>query len=250
MRFVSYILCFAVLLSVFAISASAVNSTEFFVKVDKTSVSPGDVITCTVSMGAVENLFGLKLKVNIPEGLTVVEGSSVISENLANTFQAARVEYLESNGVFIVGGCDYTGASEITLLQFQCTVDEDASDDMEIFLEIDPENVFDTEYENISFRVTTATIQKKGECQHIWVKEFADENGHWYDCTQCDLSRIEAHEDKDGDEICDACDYDMKLKDSGSDKGIVLAAVILVLLAGVSTVVIIYVKTKPKKKRS
>lgn len=245
-------ICILILLSLMTVPASATGSTEFTVRTDKDTVSAGDVVTCTVSMGAVENLFGLKLKVNIPEGLTLVEGSGTFAEDHADTFNAAQVDFFEDNGVFIVGGCDYTGTSEIVLFQFQCTVDEAAADTMEVFLEIDPENVFDKDYENIAFTVATATLQKNEPvapaCEHTWKKESGDENGHWFDCSKCDLSRIEAHVDSDGNEICDVCNYDMKLKESGSGKGIVLAAVILVLLTGVSIVVVVFVKNKPKKK--
>ncbi len=256
MRLMSCILCLLMLCSFLILPASAVGTTEFIVRTDKEILLPGDTITCTVSMGTVENLFGMKLKVAVPEGLTVVEESGVVGEDLATVLNAAKIEFVETTGVFLVGACEYTSTSETVLFQFQCTVDEDATGSMEIFLDIDPENVFNIDYENIGYTVTTATVKMDEECKHAWADADADENGHWYDCSLCDLSKIEAHVDDNDNKLCDVCGYHVAeenadgLPSNQKNKGGIVWAVILALLIFGCAAAVVYLKKKRKVKRS
>ena len=253
MRFWCVILSLLVLCSLVVLPVSASGTTEFFVRTDKELLVPGDTITCTVSMGAVENLFGMKLKVNIPEGLTIVEDSSLVGDDLATVLHAAKIEFVESTGIFLVGACEYTSEAEPMLFQFQCTVDADATGSMEIFLEIDPENVFDMDYENIGYSVTTAMVKIDDECKHSWKEASSDENGHWYDCELCDLSRIEPHVDDNGNQRCDVCDYEYTVTeqsdaDASNKGGIVLAIILALLILGCSAAVVYLKKTRKSKK--
>ena len=257
MRLLSCILCLMMLCSFLILPASAVGSTEFIVRTDKEILLPGDTITCTVSMGAVDNLFGMKLKVTIPEGLTVVEDSGIVGEDLATVLHAAKIEFVETTGVFLVGACEFTSTMETMLFQFQCTVDEDATGSMEIFLDIDPENVFNIDYENIGYTVTTATVKMDEECKHSWKDADPDENGHWYDCELCDLSKIEAHVDDNDNKLCDVCGYNVTESEDAdglpsnekNNGGLVWAVILAFLILGCAAVVV-YLKKKRKVKRS
>lgn len=215
-----------------ALPVTAAEPTEFLVRTDRDTPRCGETITCTVSMGAVENLYGMKLKVNIPKGLTLVEGSGSIASDLQAKLNAARIEFVESTGVFLAGACHYSATSETELFQFQCVVNEDAPETMEIILEIDPENVFDLSYENIAFTTTSALVMLDDTCLHEWSDAVADEdNGHWFDCQLCDLSRIDAHEDGNSDGLCDICGYGTPIKKNGM---IVLVFIAAVVVLGVS----------------
>ncbi len=270
-RIISLILIVCIL-SLFAVPAVAVGTTSFKMTADRTDVSPGDTVNFTVSLGAVEKLYGLKFKVVIPEGLCYVEGSGKVTEGLDASMNAAKVEFIESSMVFIVGACDYSSSSDTTLLQFQCTVEEDAFGSKVVNLEIDPENVFDLEYYNIEYTVYSAAVSVNDYCDHSWSfgdcenpkvcklcgvvegeasghhwKEecVGDENGHWYDCLECDVSKIDPHTDGDGDQICDICGFNEADKDNGNVVvAIVIGAIVLISAGGVFFIL----RKKPKRK--
>jgi hypothetical protein len=184
----------------------------------------------------------------------------VISEGLDEKMDAAKVEFTESTMVFIVGACDYTSTSDTILMQFRCTADGNASGSKVVHFEIDPENVFNQEYENIEYTMGSAAVSVVSSCVHEWIntdcttpktcqlcgvidnsvsdhswsEECAhDENGHWYDCVICSISKVEAHSDKDEDGVCDVCDYTMSSKPVTTVVIIVIVAVLLVLCAGI-----------------
>ena len=236
------LVCFSCFL---AVPCFAAGTTEFIVRTDRDCLRPGDTVTCTVSVGAVEDLYGMKLKVNIPEGLTLVKGSGSTGKDLTEVLGAAKTEFVESTGVFLAGACQYSAAEETVLFQFQCVVDENPPESMEIFLEIDPENVFDSQYQNISFTVTSATIRLDDTCVHVWSEASADEeNGHWFDCQLCDMSRIDDHMDSDEDGLCDVCGYGTPAK-----KGNFVVWVIVGLLAAAGVAVTAWLMTKRKTNR-
>ena len=191
-----------------AVPVTAAGSTVFSVTADKSIVQAGDTVSYSVNIDAVDDLYGLKLKVNLPAGLMLIEGTGEVPEDLGTQMNAAKVEFVENTGVFVVGACQYSSATSTELFRFQCIVADDAPDSMEVYLEIDPENVFDSEYRNIPYVITTATIQKREDCDHEWSEvEAGEDSGHWYDCQLCDMSKIEAHVDMDDDYICDVCGY-------------------------------------------
>lgn len=257
-RVISIVMCVVMLaiLPAGAVPASAAGSTSFKLETDRITVSPGDTVTYTVSIGPVEDLFGLKLKMVIPEGLTYVEGSGTITEGLEATMESAKVEFIESTMVFIVGACAYTSTADTVLLQFQCTVDADAVGSKVVHFDIDPENVFDQAYENIEYTTASAAILVDRPCVHEWIDDdctspktcslcgmvdeavfehswpdtcfgSGDENGHWYDCSVCSMSRIEAHSDADDDGVCDICGYRISER-SGSAAVVIVIAVLLI----------------------
>ncbi|MBE6924523.1 MAG: DUF11 domain-containing protein [Ruminococcaceae bacterium] len=169
-RITSIVLCLVMLISLVAavVPASAAGSTSFKMTADKTEANPGDIITYTVSMGAVENIYSIKLKLVIPEGLTYVEGSGKATTGLQALMNAAKAEFTEATKVFIVGSSNYTSASETVLMQFQCRVNDDATGSLEVGFDIDPENIFDLDYDNIDFTTSTAPVSVIVPCSHDW----------------------------------------------------------------------------------
>lgn len=245
-----YLIALWILALLLAVPASAAGTTEFIIQTDCETYQPGDVITCTVSIGAVEQLYGLKLKVNIPRGMSLVEGSGKVSENLQSTLQAAKVEFVESTGVFIVGACNYSGTDSLLLFRFQCKVDEGTIGTREIFLEIDPENVFDLQYDNIAFTVSGGTVEIEKQCLHDWSDATADgEDGHWYDCRLCDMSRIDAHSDEDSDGCCDACGYGTPMEEKSHGWLILVVIVVAVAALAAAAGGFILWRRKQKKKK-
>ena len=169
-RIISLALCFVIVLGLVAavIPVAAVGSTSFKMTADKTQANPGDTITYTLSLGAVENIYSIKLKLVIPEGLTYVAGSGKAADGLQALMSASKAEFTEATMVFIVGSSNYTSASDTVLMQFQCTVNENATGSQEVTLDIDPDNIFDQDYENIDFTVTTAPVSVTAACSHSW----------------------------------------------------------------------------------
>ncbi len=110
----------------------AAEAVTLTVKADKSVANPGDTINYTVSVGAVENMGGLEFKVQIPDGLTIVEESVVIPEGVAETMDsegnivlpADRNEYKWAYSAQTGG---YTSSAELVILLFSCTVNEDAA---------------------------------------------------------------------------------------------------------------------------
>ena len=78
-RITSLLLCFVMVFSLLftALPVFAVpgKTTTLTARPDKATASPGETITYTVTLGAVEDLLGIKFKLIIPEGLTFVTGA-------------------------------------------------------------------------------------------------------------------------------------------------------------------------------
>jgi len=249
--------------SLWAYPCFAAEPTCFKMTADITNVSPGDTVTYTVSLGAVENLYGMKLKIAVPEGLKYVEGSGQISEGLSETMNAAKAEFIEETLVLIVGSCEYSSEFDTVLMQFQCTVDADTSGLKVVHFEIDPENVFDGEYNNIPYTIADAAISVDEPCNHQWRNadctapkicdlcgaadgavsehdwkkpESGDSDGHWYDCSACGLSRLEVHADENEDGRCDICGY---APDKEQSPVAWIVITILVIMGGAASVILI-----------
>lgn len=160
-RITSLLLCFVM---VFAMLATAVpafaaegKTTYFKMTADKAEANPGDTITYTIALGPVETLRAIKFKLEIPEGLTYVEGSGKAVDGLLATLNNAQVaEFTESTKVFVVATASgYTSTSETVLMTFQCTVDEGVSGDITATMYVpDEDDIFDTDYDNIAFTIT------------------------------------------------------------------------------------------------
>ena len=115
----------------------------FTVTPDVTEADPGDTVTYTKTS---ENVSGTQFYLNIPTGMTYVAGSGKIDPNLKETLNneynhIGEVSFTEKLKMYIAN----TGALEglnnlsggVTFGTFQCTVDADASGNIEVGLTID-----------------------------------------------------------------------------------------------------------------
>ncbi len=129
-RILSLMLCFAMVMSTLlvvpATAATVYESTVLTVTASKTEVTPGDVIDFTVTMGPVSQLGSMQMVLDIPDGLTYVENSGRLADNLKANMGFDVVDYTEVSKM-INGGAlaDYNSDSDTTLGHFQCTVDDD-----------------------------------------------------------------------------------------------------------------------------
>ncbi len=187
-RITSIVLVLVMIISMVAavVPVSAAAATSFKMVADKTEAAPGDTITYTISLGAVEDVYAFKLKLSIPAGLTYVEGSGMVADGLKDTMNAAKVGFTESSKVFIYGGdgTTYTCAEDTVLMQFKCTVDADATGSLEITFIIDEDEVYNDDYDNISFTTSTAPVSvgSAGGHEHTWADATCEAPKT---CTEC-----------------------------------------------------------------
>ena len=159
-RITSLLLCFVMVFSLLftALPVFAVpgKTTTLTARPDKATASPGETITYTVTLGAVEDLLGIKFKLIIPEGLTFVTGAE--KAGVKEALGATSAEFTPSTKVFLADP-EYTGTSDLDLMTFECTVDSGASGNLTVQLYIDdPDNYYDSDGDNIDVQVTNATI--------------------------------------------------------------------------------------------
>ena len=163
-RITSLMLCFVLILTMLAtaVPALAAGTSSFTITADKAEANPGDTITYTVTMGAVSRLDSLKFKLVIPEGLTIVTGSGTLATGLKDTLKCVDTAWTESTKVFYVTMCDegtgYSSANPTELMKIQCTVDAEASGNLTVDFNINPNDCYDPDYDNITFSTTPATV--------------------------------------------------------------------------------------------
>lgn len=163
-RITSLLLCLVMIVSllVTAVPIFAAGSVKFTMTSDKAKASPGDTITYTVTMGEVSRFDSLKYKLSIPEGLTFVAGSGKLADNLKETLNCVDTAWTESTKVFYItqcsGGIGYTSTTPTELMTFQCKVDDGATGSLKIEFIIEPNNCYDSDYDNIAFTTETPSI--------------------------------------------------------------------------------------------
>lgn len=141
-KFVTVLLFITMILSLLPTHIFAVDTVKFSITPNVTEAHPGDEITYTVKMSAVQNLAGIKLKLVIPDGLTFIEGKEV--DDIQEKLNSAKTEFITSTKIFIVGSSDYSSDTETTLMTFKCSVDEGITGEKEITCIIDEDDIFDT----------------------------------------------------------------------------------------------------------
>ena len=176
-RITSLLLCFVMVFTMLAtaVPALAAGSTSFNIKPDKTEAHPGDTISYTISLGAATNLRSIKIKLSIPEGLTYVANSGKTPDGLEATLNnAQKASFTETTKVFIVATADgYTSTTETLLMEFECKVNEGASGNKAIDLIIDPDDIFDTGYDNINYVVNSPAVNITALHTHVYDQEVA-----------------------------------------------------------------------------
>ncbi len=144
----------------------------FTTTADKTNVVPGDTVEFSVYAQATVVSCGWNFELVIPEGLTYVEGSAALPEDIITTIGAVGggevCMFTESSKVYAVAaGLAGTGATNIydaplLLLTYQCTVDADAAEgDYTVTIGGDDMDVMDAEASSIDasdYKIVDATV--------------------------------------------------------------------------------------------
>ena len=150
-KMVISLLIISIILSLLPMQIFAESTVRFTITPSVTEAHPGDEITYTVKMSAVQNLAGMKFKLVIPEGLTFIEGKEV--DGLQETMHAAKAEFTPKTLVFVVGSSDYSSNADTTLMTFKCSVDSGAIGEKEITFIIDNDDIFDTSEDMINIPI-------------------------------------------------------------------------------------------------
>ena len=141
-KIIASLLIIAIMISLLPTRIWALSTLKLTITPSVTDAHPGDEITYTVKMSAVQNLAGMKFKLVIPEGLTFVEGKEV--DDLQTTLHAAKAEFTEATKVFVVGSSNYSSNEETVLMTFKCSVDTGITGSKEVTFNIDEDDIFDT----------------------------------------------------------------------------------------------------------
>ena len=130
-RITSIVLSLAMLFTMLATAVPVLAATPVELKVtaDTTSANPGDTINYKVSIGAVTDMGGLEFKLDIPSGLTVVDGSISIPDGLETIIDSDGpiIVPTSSNKYYWLYSAQltgYTGTSDLVILTFSCKVDD------------------------------------------------------------------------------------------------------------------------------
>ena len=135
-RILSILLCLMLVASllVMAVPVSAADAT-FEVTADKTEAKPGDTINFTVKLNQATDLNSLSFELDIPVGLTFVSDSGALDSGAKSAMQLDGMDWTES--IMTLSGYGHikdTTFSDITLMTFQCTVDNDATGTVSVSL--------------------------------------------------------------------------------------------------------------------
>ena len=153
------------LLAVLGCTAPALMSspdTGLTIQADDTEYSVGDTVTYTVTLGPVKDLRAMKFKLELPEGLTYVEGSGEEPEGLSEAMQAVKAEFTEQTKVYIfLGEVPYSSKKDTVLMTMQCEVNEKAPVDSTQTLRFIPEKLecFDEDGESIPCTLTDSKVK-------------------------------------------------------------------------------------------
>ena len=142
---------------------------EFSVTTESTTVKAGDTVDFNVYISAIDNLAGFGFTVVIPEGLTYVKGSAAVNGAWEEELDFGEASFAEKTLNFVGVSNNSTNVTAKTLvMSFQCTVNEGAEGSLTVTLNVNEDEVFDLDYNNIPFTVTGATVEITTECAHVW----------------------------------------------------------------------------------
>ena len=152
-----------------SLNAAGEEAYVITITADKTSVSQGEVINYTISLGPVEHMGTMQMVLDIPDGLTYVPGSCKIPSGLRESLGFDTLEWTEQskmiNGVASAG--DYESAGNTKIAEFQCTADSDFTGTTAVSL-TDLEFYSCETWEQYTYRVEAAsvTVQPEAEEQY------------------------------------------------------------------------------------
>ena len=162
-RITSIVLSLAMLFTMLATAVPVLAATPVELKVtaDTTSANPGDTINYKVSVGAVTDMGGLEFKLDIPSGLTVVDGSISIPDGLETIIDSDGpiIVPTSSNKYYWLYSAQltgYTGTSDLVILTFSCKVDDGITGTKTV--SIKEVVLIDQSVEDMPFNVTGADV--------------------------------------------------------------------------------------------
>ena len=100
-------------------------STVIYVTADKTEAEPGDTVNFTVSLGPVSEMGTMQMVLDIPKGMTYVDGSGKLADGLKSKLRYDYTDCTEKSLMIngMASAADYSAGSETVLCTFRCTVD-------------------------------------------------------------------------------------------------------------------------------
>ena len=179
-RITSIVLSLVILFTMLATAVPVLAATPVELKVtaDTTSANPGDTINYKVSIGAVTDMGGLEFKLDIPSGLTVVDGSISIPDGLETIIDSDGpiIVPTSSNSYYWLYSAQltgYTGISDLVILTFSCKVDDGTTGTKTV--SIKEVVLIDQSVDDMPFNVTGADVNVTTPHVHVYDKEVATE---------------------------------------------------------------------------
>lgn len=156
-RFLGLVLACVMLLTMLPTMAFAATTT-FKVTSDKTKVNPGDEVTFTVALSAVDKLSALSFKLDIPTGLTFV--SAAVANNLQSKLGMNGMLWNVDNKSFnAYGNMDgYTSSTDTTIMTFVCRVDNISNLPATLKVSLKETEMQDSDFDTTNPTASPATI--------------------------------------------------------------------------------------------
>ena len=177
-RITSIVLSLVMLFTMLATAVPVLAATPVELKVtaDTTSANPGDTINYKVSIGAVTDMGGLEFKLDIPSGLTVVDGSISIPDGLETIIDSDGpiIVPTSSNKYYWLYSAQltgYTGTSDLVILTFSCKVDNGTTGTKTV--SIKEVVLIDQSVDDMPFNVTGADVNVTIPHTHVYDQEVA-----------------------------------------------------------------------------
>ena len=178
-RITSIVLSLVMLFTMLATAVPVLAATPVELKVTAgtTSANPGDTINYKVSIGAVTDMGGLEFKLDIPSGLTVVDGSISIPDGLETIIDSDGpiIVPTSSNSSYWLYSAQltgYTGISDLVILTFSCKVDDGITGTKTV--SIKEVVLIDQSVDDMPFNVTGADVNVTIPHAHVYDQTSTD----------------------------------------------------------------------------
>lgn len=162
-KIISYVLALAMVLMLFPTFAFAATNFTLTVTADKANPSVGETVVFTVTINATDdaaNYGGFQFDLDIPSGLSYVDGSGKIIDGAAAAIGAdadcSFTVTADAKRVFVASENGLSNLTNQKLLTFSCTVDEGATGEKTMTLS--NVEVTDKSYDIVEHAITPATV--------------------------------------------------------------------------------------------
>lgn len=162
-KIISYVLALAMVLMLFPTFAFAATNFTLTVTADKANPSVGETVVFTVTINATDdaaNYGGFQFDLDIPSGLSYVDGSGKIIDGAAAAIGAdadcSFTVTAYAKRVFVASENGLSNLTNQKLLTFSCTVDEGATGEKTMTLS--NVEVTDKSYDIVEHAITPATV--------------------------------------------------------------------------------------------